>query len=363
VSDESNKLVDEEVSSDASVSSTAPEAAADRDAPEAQPPRADAPAPDHATPGEEDLADPSQPADEAAMTSDRAAEADDDARSAEQMGESAPPAEDTSEETSAGEEVTAESEKGAAEDATTPEEEQAPEEEHATEEEAEEEVDDDRVAEEEITAAETAEDEPAKSDEPAKPKEQLAEQAAAEKESEEEITLDWYILKVQSNREKSISEALERRVKIAGLEAYFDQVIVPTEKVTEFKGGRKRVVNRKLYPGYILVRMHINDDTWFLVRETPGIGDFTGSGGKPTPMLPHEVQRIVSTEEEKTDEAPKLKIGFKVGDRVKINEGTFENFEGEVSSVDEASGRITVMINIFGRSTPVELEYWQAEAV
>jgi len=111
------------------------------------------------------------------------------------------------------------------------------------------------------------------------------------------------------------------------------------------------------------VRMHINDDTWFLVRETPGIGDFTGSGGKPTPMLPHEVQRIVVTEETETEEAPKLKINFQVGDRVKINEGTFESFEGEVSKVDEASGQVTVLINIFGRSTPVELEYWQAESL
>jgi transcriptional antiterminator NusG len=179
----------------------------------------------------------------------------------------------------------------------------------------------------------------------------------------EVITMDWYILKVQSNREKSITDALERRIRIAGLDEYFGEVVVPTEKVTEFKGGKKRVVRRKLYPGYIMVHMHINDDTWFLVRETPGIGDFTGAGGKPTPMLQHEVQRIITKTEEKTDEAPKLKINFNIGDRVKINEGTFENFEGEVSALDEASGRVTVMINIFGRSTPVELEYWQIESL
>ncbi len=182
-------------------------------------------------------------------------------------------------------------------------------------------------------------------------------------ESEEVAAKDWYILKVQSNREKSISEALQRRVSVEGLDEFFDEIIVPTEKVTEFKGGKKRVVRRKLYPGYILVHMHINDDTWFAVRETPGIGDFTGSGGKPTPMLPHEVKRIVSKQEEKTDEAPKLKINFKVGDRVKINEGTFGSFEGEVSSLDESSGRVVVMIDIFGRSTPVQLEYWQVETV
>lgn len=175
--------------------------------------------------------------------------------------------------------------------------------------------------------------------------------------------LDWYILKVQSNREDSICDSLKRRIAIAGLDSYFAEIIVPEERVSEFKNGKKRVVRRKLYPGYIVVHMELNDDTWFLVRETPGIGDFTGSGGKPSPMLPHEVSKIVAKQEEKTDEAPKLKISFTSGDRVKITEGTFENFEGDVESIDEANGRVTVMINIFGRSTPVELEYWQIESV
>lgn len=185
----------------------------------------------------------------------------------------------------------------------------------------------------------------------------------AEAAEDEEISMDWYILKVQSNRERSIAEALQRKMAVEGLERYFDQAIVPTEKVTEFKGGKKRVVERKLYPGYIVVHMHINEATWFAVRETSGIGDFTGAAGKPTPMLPHEVARIVRKEEEVTTEEPKLDIKFSPGDRVKIKEGNFENFEGEVSAVDEASGRVTVMINIFGRSTPVELEYWHLEAV
>ena len=179
--------------------------------------------------------------------------------------------------------------------------------------------------------------------------------------SDEPIEMDWYILKVQSNRERSITDALRRKVAIEGLDRYFGDIVVPTEKVTEFKGGKKKVVERKLYPGYIVVNMHINDDTWFAVRETSGIGDFTGSGGKPTPMLPHEVARIVQTEEEETSESPKLNINFELSDRVKIKEGTFESFEGEVSAIDVQSGRITVMINIFGRSTPVELEYWQVE--
>jgi transcriptional antiterminator NusG len=206
-----------------------------------------------------------------------------------------------------------------------------------------------------------------------------AEQEAAEEEVEQvesksgpvyvappeddDLRMDWYILKVQSNRERSIAEAVERKIKVEGLDRYFDQVIVPTEKVTEFKGGKKKVVERKLYPGYIVVHMHINDDTWFAVRETSGVGDFTGAGGKPTPMLPHEVSKIIQTETEETQEAPKLDIKFAKGDKVKVKEGNFESFEGEVGSIDEASGRVTVMINIFGRSTPVELEYWQIEAM
>jgi transcription termination/antitermination protein NusG len=193
--------------------------------------------------------------------------------------------------------------------------------------------------------------------------------AAKEKPAEEpqeapkSDKMDWFILKVQSNREESIREGLMRRVAIAGLDYYFSEIIVPTEKVTEFKGGKKKVIKRKLYPGYLVVHMEINDDTWFLVRETPGIGDFTGAAGRPSPMLPHEVARIVAKQEEKSEKAPKLKIAFHEGERVKIKEGTFESFEGDVDSIDETNGRVTVMINIFGRSTPVELEYWQIEAL
>jgi len=217
---------------------------------------------------------------------------------------------------------------------------------------------DEPATEEPTTADEPVAEEPV-SDEPAT---ETPEEAPDEPDTPE-INMDWYILKVQSNREDSIRDGLLRRVKIAGLEEYFGDVIVPTEKVTEFKGGKKKVMKRKLYPGYLVVHMEINDDTWFVVRETPGIGDFTGAAGHPTPMLPHEIDRILAKKEEKQDEVPKLQIGFHPGDRVKINEGTFENFEGEVHTIDETSGRVTVMINIFGRSTPVELEYWQIENV
>ena len=148
---------------------------------------------------------------------------------------------------------------------------------------------------------------------------------------------------------------------IAGLGFFFDQVIVPTEKVTEFKGGKKKVIKRKLYPGYLVVHMEINDDTWFLVRERRASAISPARPGPPRLMWPHEVARIVAKQEEKSEKAPKLKIAFRDGDRVKIKEGTFENFEGDVETIDETNGRVTVMINIFGRSTPVELEYWQIE--
>lgn len=184
-------------------------------------------------------------------------------------------------------------------------------------------------------------------------------------EEDEEIKKDWYILKVQSNRERSIAAALQRKVAIEGIQHLFGEIMVPTEKVTEFKAGKKKVVERKLWPGYIAVNMHVNDDTWFAIRETSGIGDFTGSGGAPTPMAEHEVAKILHTDEseEGAEDAPKLNIKFSIGDKVKVKDGNFESFEGEVAEIDEASGKVSIMISIFGRSTPVELEYWQVETL
>jgi transcriptional antiterminator NusG len=206
-------------------------------------------------------------------------------------------------------------------------------------------------------------EDPFSGNENAKPVMLDGEEEEAEEASPVTGEMDWYILKVQSNREDSIRETLQRRIAMQGMDQCFGEVIVPKEQVTEFKSGKKRIVQRKLYPGYILVNMILNDETWFLVRETGGIGDFTGSGGKPSPMLPQDVAKLLNKGEEKTEETPKLKINFKKGDRVKINEGTFENFEGEVEQIDEANGRVTVMLSIFGRSTPVDIEYWQIETV
>ncbi|MFN9605537.1 MAG: transcription termination/antitermination protein NusG [Planctomycetota bacterium] len=176
--------------------------------------------------------------------------------------------------------------------------------------------------------------------------------------------MHWYILKVAFNREDTIREALEKRIKLSNLKGCFGEILVPTEDVVEFtRAGKRRVVKRKLYPGYLMIQMVINDDTWFLVRETPGIGDFTGTYGKPTPMSDLDVERIIKLVHPDVDEehTPKTSIPFRPGDRVRVKEGNFQSLEGDVDRIEEANGRVTVIINIFGRSTPVELDHWQIE--
>jgi transcriptional antiterminator NusG len=210
------------------------------------------------------------------------------------------------------------------------------------------------------------EDDEVDEDEDVSPIEEFVDESAVP--DDDDVEMKWYILKVQVNRENSICDALKRRVKVAGMDQYFGEVLVPTEDVREFnKAGKQRITKRKLYPGYIVVNMAINDDSWFLVRETSGIGDFTGAAGKPAPLSPEEIARIIATTkpevEEDGDENIKTAIPFKVGDRVRVKEGYFQNHEGEVSAVDERNGRITVMINIFGRPNPVELDHWHVENV
>ena len=174
--------------------------------------------------------------------------------------------------------------------------------------------------------------------------------------------LVWYVLKVQSSREDTIRDALERRVKIQGLQRFFGRIVVPTEKITEIRNNKKRTVERKTYPGYIMVEMELNEKTWFTVRETPGVGDFVGAHGTPTKMTSTEVNQMLNEQEQSsTAELPKVKIDVERGDRVKIKDGPFENFEGTVEEVIEARGLVKVMLIIFNRPTPVDLEYWQVE--
>ncbi|QDS92259.1 hypothetical protein FF011L_10010 [Roseimaritima multifibrata] len=176
--------------------------------------------------------------------------------------------------------------------------------------------------------------------------------------------MDWYILKVAFNREDSIRDGLEKRVRMEGMGDLFGEIIVPTEDVVEFtRNGKKRISKRKLLPGYLMVNMIINDDSWFLVRETSGISDFTGAAGKPMPMDPADIERFIQKPKNEDDEDAPMKtaIPFKPGDRVRVKEGNFQNQEGEVDTIDEANGRVTVIINIFDRSVPMELDHWQIE--
>jgi transcriptional antiterminator NusG len=176
------------------------------------------------------------------------------------------------------------------------------------------------------------------------------------------MALNWYVLRVQSGREERVCENLRRRVKAADLGEQVKRVLVPTETVSEIKGGKKRNYKRKIYPGYILVHMDLADDVWFLIRETPGIGDFVGAHGRPAPMEQHEVDRLLG-DMERTSDKPKVKIQFQKGESVKIKEGPFESFDGIVEDVDPEKGMVNVIVTIFGRPTPVELEYWQVEAI
>ena len=179
---------------------------------------------------------------------------------------------------------------------------------------------------------------------------------------------NWFVVRVQSGRESTVRESLERRAKAQGLDQVVGKIVVPSERVSEIRGGEKRVRERKIYPGYIMVEIETSDDgsipndAWFLVRETPGIGDFLGTRDVPSPMSTKEVEKILG-EAERHEEAPKLQIGFTEGQRVRIKEGPFENFEGTVEEVSVAKGTVKVIVTIFGRPTPVELEYWQVEQI
>jgi transcriptional antiterminator NusG len=173
----------------------------------------------------------------------------------------------------------------------------------------------------------------------------------------------WYVLKVQTNRERTIRDALLKKIRLEGLEECFGEIVIPSEKVVDTRSGSPREQDRKLFPGYIMIQMILNDESWYLVRDTSGVGDFAGAAGKPLPMESHEVDRMLGRSVQQAAATPRVRIGFSSGDRVKIREGTFENFEGSVEGIDEHNGKISVLIEIFGRSTPVELDHWQVEAV
>ena len=137
---------------------------------------------------------------------------------------------------------------------------------------------------------------------------------------------------------------------------------MPTETVAEVRNGKRRIKKKKLYPGYLMVQMELNDDVWFVLRETPGFGDFVGGRGTPTPMSATEVENVLGRMDE-SKEAPKMSVQFDKGDRVKIKQGPFENIDGVVEEVNPEKGTLEVAVTIFGRSTPVSLGYWEVEAI
>jgi len=170
----------------------------------------------------------------------------------------------------------------------------------------------------------------------------------------------WYAIRAQSEREDLIRDNLEAKVKAAGIESLISRIMVPREHVSEIRDGKKRIIQRKMYPGYILVEADLTDEAWFLITETPGIRGFVGSRTKPVPLTEGEIGRILRDIEDKK-ERPRPKVEFEVGDGVKIRSGPFENYDGVIEEINPTKGVLRVSVSIFGRSTPVELEYSQVE--
>jgi transcriptional antiterminator NusG len=179
--------------------------------------------------------------------------------------------------------------------------------------------------------------------------------------------MGWYVLRVASNKEGQVREALERKVKIERLEDHVNRILVPTQKEKRMRGGTARVYQRKLYPGYVFVEMatepdgSIPENVWFMIKETSGVGDFIGSGGKPSPMPMHDVEKMLAATLTPEDTPALANLNFKKGDRVKVREGPFENFEGVVDEINTQKGTVRVIVTIFGRATPIEIEYWEVE--
>lgn len=172
----------------------------------------------------------------------------------------------------------------------------------------------------------------------------------------------WYVVQAYSGFEDKVQQALVENIDRAGLQDFFGEIMVPREEVVELRDGQKVVSRRKFFPGYVLVEMDLNDDTWHVVKSTAQVSGFLGSSGKPRPMPKHEVDRLIRQIEEGV-ERPKPKVLFDVGEAVRVIDGPFASFNGLVEQVDEDAAKLKVSVSIFGRPTPVELEYFQVEKV
>lgn len=174
------------------------------------------------------------------------------------------------------------------------------------------------------------------------------------------ITKQWYIVHTYSGFENKVAESLEQRVQAYGLQHDIGDVLVPTEDVVEMRGGKKVVSTKRFFPGYILVEMNMSDDAWHVVKNTPKVTGFVGAGSKPTPLSQEEVDHILH-QVTVAAEQPKPKYSFDKGDQVRINEGPFTSFNGVVDDVNVDRNTLKVMVTIFGRATPVELDFLQVE--
>jgi transcriptional antiterminator NusG len=166
----------------------------------------------------------------------------------------------------------------------------------------------------------------------------------------------WYVIHTYSGYENKVKQNLMHRIETMEMQDQIFRVIVPTEEEIEIKNGQRRTVQKKVFPGYVLVQMRMTDDSWYVVRNTPGVTSFVGHGNRPTPLDDSEVKAILKQMEE---EAPKVRVSYQVGQAVKITDGPFTDFEGIVDAIDHERGRVRVLVSFFGREAPVELDFLQ----
>jgi len=170
----------------------------------------------------------------------------------------------------------------------------------------------------------------------------------------------WYVVHTQTGSEDKAKLALKSRIASSDMQEFFSQIVIPTEQISEVRSGKKKISQRKFFPGYLLIEMDFNENTWLLVKTTPGVTGFIGTGKRPSSLTPEEVKNIL----ERTQEAqvkPSPKVHFDIGEPVRVVDGPFDNFNGVIEEVHPEKQKIKVSVSIFGRSTPVELEYWQVE--